>query len=93
MTIAKPTGESLSKAERLVLDRENVHGPAVGNMEAIAAAWSALFGVKIDPADVPLAMVMMKVIRERSAPNYDNIIDIEGYATILKMVRAKENMT
>lgn len=82
--------DSLTKGTKIVLGRETVHGPAVANMKAIAAAWTAILKHEVRPTDVPLMMIAMKLVREASIPNTDNIDDIEGYATILRMVQAKE---
>ena len=80
---------SLSAGASLVLGRDDSHGPALANVEATAKLWSALFGIEITPADYCLAMILVKVQRESSRPNPDNADDIEGYVTILRMVRNK----
>lgn len=76
--------EILLEAEKLVNgDREETHGDASNNFDAIAALWSVWLGVSIDPRDIPMMMALFKIARAKSRPgNKDNYIDVAGYIAL-----------
>ena len=74
----------LQQAERLITgDRAKEHGDARANFAKVAKMWSAMVGVEITPRQVPLMMVVLKVVRACDNPgNADNCIDAAGYAAL-----------
>lgn len=69
--------------------REGVYGEPVDGMRRVAAIWSAILGKEctVQPADVPLMLIGMKLVRAHQAPDYsDNSDDIEGYLDIFRKV-------
>ena len=73
----------LDEASRAVLqDRTVTHGADLEqSFAAIAAHWSVLFGVPVEPHQVPLAMNLLKIVRANNNPKHlDNWTDQAGYA-------------
>lgn len=57
------------------------------NFARIADYWSVLFGVKIEPWQVPLAMILVKTARLQNTPDHlDGWLDLGGYARTGVMV-------
>ncbi len=71
-----------------VIDRRvQVYGDPVKTFVDIAAVWSGIAGVEIQPATVPLMMVGLKAVRARVMPEYsDNSDDIDGYMDIFRQL-------
>ena len=69
-------------------DRQRAYGEPVENFARIAGMWTALFGEKLRPgqrftaADVPLAMICLKLAREAHKHGRDNLRDACGYAAL-----------
>lgn len=80
-----------SEGERIVDERVAIHGDPLVNVAGIAELWGALFSDAISPEDVCLAMILVKVQRERTQHHIDNLNDIEGYVDILRRFRTKES--
>lgn len=52
-----------------------------------AKMWSVLFGVPVDPKQVPMALIMVKLSRLMNDPTKrDSIVDIAGYAETMAML-------
>ncbi len=49
-------------------DRRATYGPAREEFTKVAAVWSAILGVDVDPAHVPLCMVGLKMVRHAFKP-------------------------
>lgn len=74
--------DCLSTATDIVCkDRENTYGKPEDNFATIAKLWSDYLNTRIDPGDVPVLMILLKVARVGSG-NFkaDNFVDIAGYA-------------
>ena len=67
---------------------EEDYGDVLRNFELIAELWTAFLqrqGVlasSIEPDDVALMMILLKVARESVQHKADNLVDIAGYAEI-----------
>ncbi len=71
----------LTKAMEAVYKNQGVeYGHPADNFADIAAGWSVIFGIKIQPVQVGLAMIWTKTCREMSSHNPDNFVDMAGYA-------------
>lgn len=91
-----PVAESvLQEAQRLVHgNRQADYGHPADDFAKTAAMWTGLFRDKLtEPftaADVPQAMICVKLSREQNRAKRDNATDIAGYAETLHMVRERE---
>ncbi len=76
--------EILAAAESAICgDREKDYGDPKENFEMVAGLWSWYLGYKIDPAEVPAMMILLKIARDATgAGSDDNWIDIAGYAAL-----------
>lgn len=81
----------LEEAQRLVFgDRQADYGHPIDDFTKTAGMWSAAFGWDVGPEDIPLAMIMVKISREKNRAKRDNAVDIAGYAGTLAMVRERQ---
>lgn len=63
-------------------DRARAYGPAKESFGRIAAFWSAYLGMEITPHMVGDLMGLMKYARNAHETNFDNYVDICGYASL-----------
>lgn len=83
-----PSDETvLEEAARIVGgDRGDDYGHPGDDFARTAGAWAALFGWDVTPAQVALAMVVVKLSRLTETPaKRDSIVDIAGYARTYEM--------
>ena len=77
----------LQEAERLINgDRNAAYGDYSIEASRIAGMWSTILRCKVRPADVPLCMIAVKIVRETHCHKRDNITDIAGYAALSQRV-------
>lgn len=77
----------LQRAEHLVHGNRGMdYGHPYDDFSRTAALWTAAFGYEFEPEDIPLAMILLKISRERNSHKTDNVVDIAGYAETLGMV-------
>jgi hypothetical protein len=78
--------EILDTAKTLINgDRAKEYGDAYLNHARIAALWTTYIRSKTDdlnPVDVAMMLVLMKVARTIETPKDDSFIDIAGYAAL-----------
>jgi hypothetical protein len=75
----------LNEAESIINgQRQREYGSAEDSFQIIASYWSTYLGIHIEPADVSLMMVLLKMgrIPNQGQPTTDTIIDMLGYAAI-----------
>lgn len=74
--------------------RNDMYGHPFENASGTADLWTAFLrpklkeGEHLTPEEIPLMMMLLKVVRERNNPgiNADNLVDIAGYARTAEMV-------
>jgi hypothetical protein len=78
----------LDEAYLLVTNDRNLSydHPAV-NFRRIADLWSVVLGIKVDPDQVGMCMVMVKLAREIHDHKRDNIVDAIGYLLTMDAAR------
>jgi hypothetical protein len=72
-------------------DRGEDYGHPYHDFKRTAAMWSGILGIPIEPAQVAMCMIAIKISREINKPKQDNLVDICGYARTLEMVREYEH--
>jgi Domain of unknown function (DUF6378) len=76
-----------STGTELIDDRVAVYGDPVVTFVQIAQVWSGIIGYEIEPCEVPLMLIGMKLVRTAQAPDYsDNSDDVEGYLDIFRRI-------
>jgi hypothetical protein len=74
-------------SNEIVDSRESVYGEKVETHRRIAEVWSGILGQHVNPSDVPLMMVGLKLVRTQICPDYsDNSDDVDGYMDIFRAV-------
>lgn len=63
-------------------ERQSAYGSPTQNIKDIAELWSVWFGREVTPRDVAMAMVLVKISREKNLHKKDNLVDLAGYAYI-----------
>lgn len=64
-------------------DRRADYGPGYPMCKKIAEMWSVIFGDRVQPEHVPMAMIAFKLVRQMYKHKRDNIVDMAGYAELL----------
>ena len=78
----------LEEAKRIVHgDRGENYGYPFEDFSRTAKIWSAILGINIEPEQVALCMIGVKISREVNRPKRDNIVDGAGYFETLDMVK------
>lgn len=78
----------LDEAKRIVHgDRGENYGHPFEDFSRTAKIWSAILGVTVEPEQVALCMIGVKISRECNRPKRDNIVDGAGYFETLDMVK------
>lgn len=79
--------EEETLVSELIDGRRKVYGDQVEGMVRIAKVWSGILGIEVQPTQVPLLMMGLKLVRASETPDYsDNSDDIEGYLDIFRSV-------
>lgn len=75
--------ETILDAARTAItgQRQRDYGNPTENFQRIADLWSTALGHQFTPADVGIALILLKVARLSHTPGHvDSLIDIAGYA-------------
>jgi hypothetical protein len=65
--------------------RRAVYGQPTVTFPQIAQVWSGIIGYEIQPDEVPLMLIGLKLVRTAQCPDYsDNSDDIEGFLAIFR---------
>lgn len=70
-----------------VTERRKVREAPGPHFKRVAKIWSAILGTTITPEQVILCMAGLKLAREAGAHEQDNIVDAQGYLSLLAEVR------
>lgn len=82
MTIEAPRTDVTAE---VIDERIKVYGVPEITFPQIAEVWSGIIGHHVNPTDVPLMLIGMKLVRAAQAPDYsDNSDDVEGYLDIFR---------
>lgn len=83
---------TLQEALRCVTkDRQNSYGTPEQNFKRISGLWSMYLNKYISPVDVCNLMILLKIARTQSSPDYsDNWIDIAGYSACAEELSQEE---
>ena len=77
----------LEHAAGLVNRRRREYGEPVELFDHIAHRWSLTLGTKVSPAQVALCLIDLKLARLARDPKHlDSVVDIAGYAAVLREV-------
>lgn len=76
--------EILTEAQKVITkDRQDQYGKPENCFKAIADYWGLYLRCHLDPKDVAMMMVLLKVARNDANPSHtDNYVDICGYAAL-----------
>jgi len=73
--------------------RQRDYGHPLINHERIAAFWNVQIANKlkapIEPREVALMMIALKLAREVNTPKRDNLVDIVGYVNCVDLIDQK----
>ena len=77
----------LTHAASVIAERRQVYGDPAKLFQSIAARWSLILGKVVTPEQVVLCMADLKIARLSHDPGHeDSIIDLAGYAALLREV-------
>lgn len=77
----------LEEANRVTSgDRRKAYGKASKHLMLLARLWEPILGKEVQPIQVALCLLQLKVSRELHAHSRDNIVDIAGYARVIEML-------
>ena len=75
----------------LIDRRVQVYGDPTKTFVRIAQVWSGILGHEVQPCEVPLLMMGMKMVRAQVMPDYsDNTDDVEGYLDIFRQLLGED---
>ena len=79
------SSENQTVSEELIDGRRSVYGEPTDTFVRMAQMISGLLGHEVQPWQVPLIMVITKMVRTNQCPTYsDNSDDIDGYMVIFR---------
>ena len=82
---SKQMGERPSASEELIDGRRSVYGEPTDTFARMAQMISGLLGFEVQAWQVPLILVITKMVRTNQCPTYsDNSDDIDGYMVIFR---------
>ena len=78
----------LKRVAQVLEDRGAAYGDPKSQMEAIAKRWSITLGTPVTAQQVALCMIDLKLARLAYDPGHiDSMVDVIGYAALLREVR------
>jgi hypothetical protein len=84
----------IQEATQIVAKRGRDYGDPRPNHERIAAIWTVILGRKIEPHEVVLCMLGVKVARLVETPDHrDSMVDLCGYSDCLDIITGASRAT
>ena len=84
----------IQEATQIVAKRGRDYGDPRPNHERIAAIWTVILGRKIEPHEVVLCMLGVKVARLVETPDHrDSMVDLCGYSDCLDIITGASHAT
>jgi len=100
LTMNSPSEGILEEALRISsTSRRESYGHPLPNHQRIAALWNgylqskgvgAVTDLTLEPADVVMMMILVKMAREMNTTTRDNFTDIAGYARVGAIIKGHE---
>lgn len=82
------TWSILGHTAKVLEERRDDYGDPAEQFRAIADRWSITLGTPITPSQVALCMIDLKLVRLTYDPGHvDSMVDVIGYAALLREVR------
>ena len=81
--------EEPQSTDELVAERGEDYGHPYDDFSKTALMWEAILGIKINPRDVGLCMIAVKMSREINKHKQDNLDDIKGYVKCIEMIEER----
>lgn len=72
-----------------VADRRKVREAPKPHFERVSKMWEGVLGHPVTAEQVVLCMVALKLAREAGQHDPDNLVDAEGYLSLIPEVRGK----
>lgn len=69
-----------------VVDRRATREAPVPHFQRVALIWAGILGFEVTPRQVVMCMVGLKLAREAGMHDPDNIVDAEGYLSLINEV-------
>lgn len=96
ISLTTPKENILQEADRLTSqDRNKSYGHPFADFTKIASYWSVYLkdklkpGTTLEPEDIAIMQILLKVSRETHAYKRDNLVDISGYARTKEMIQER----
>jgi len=67
-------------------DRYKAYSPPSREFASVASLWSDLLGTTVQAYQVPLCMILLKMVRYQYSQGRDSLVDIAGYARTIEMM-------
>ena len=79
----------LGHTAKVLEERRDDYGDPAEQFRAIADRWTITLGTPVTPAQVALCMIDLKLTRHTYDPGHvDSMVDVIGYAALLREVRS-----
>ena len=90
--MSSPVEMFLKHVASVIAERGTQYGDAGSSMASIAARWSATLGREVNPAQVVLCLLDLKLARLAHDPTHeDSAVDVCGCAALLRELTQTSN--
>ena len=81
----------LERIQNMFQARTKQYGHPSYSFSKIAEGWSIILNTHVEPQQVALCMMWLKICRHTNKPDQDNIDDIVGYCMVHDMISEEES--